>query len=191
MRSITASFFASVDGVVSDPYLFQFDSFDDDVAGSLTSLISRVDTVILGRVGYLDWYGYWPTATADKEFADFINGATKYVASRTLDPADISWSNASLIEGDMLEFVKRLKSQGDGGEIAVMGSLSVARQLLQAGLLDSLQFVIHPALAAKGRRFFEDGDPMFRLELKELVRTRKGNVLVTYGPRVEQEEATN
>ena len=50
MRKVTAGLFHSVDGVVQDPFKFQFDSFDEDLGKGLTKMINTVDTVVLGRV---------------------------------------------------------------------------------------------------------------------------------------------
>jgi len=63
----------------------------------------------------------------------------------------------------------------------VCGSISVTRQLLFAGLLDSLTLMTHPVVAGSGRRLFEDGDPMTRLVLQDQYRTSKGNVVSIYG----------
>jgi dihydrofolate reductase len=72
----------------------------------------------------------------------------------------------------------------DGGEIVVMGGFSLTRQLLFAGILDSLTLITHPVVAGAGRRhLFEPGDPATRLELLDCYRTSKGNVVSTYAPR--------
>jgi len=184
MRKLTAGFFHSVDGVVEAPDAWQFDAFDDELGGIMMQTLGKIDTVLLGRVGYQDWAGYWPDAQADQDFAGFINGTPKFVASRTLKPADLRWQNSTLIEGDPLDFVRTLKA-GTGGDIAVMGGFSFARQLFFAGLLDDLMLITHPVVAGKGRHFFEPGDPLTRLVLKGSSITSKGNVVVTYGLRGE------
>lgn len=115
-------------------------------------------------------------------FAEFMNGTPKYVASRTLTAADITWSNAELISGDLLDFVRELKSN-PGGDIAVQGSMSIVRQCVEAGLMDALTLIIHPALAGSGGRLFDDIAPT-RLSLLDVQRTQKGNILATYGPFV-------
>lgn len=178
MRKVTAGLFHSVDGVVDAPYKFQFDSFDDDLGRILTSVMATTDTVLLGRVGYEEWAGYWPTATADGDFGTFINAVPKFVASRTL-AAPLAWSNSTLISGELDTFVRDLKGR-EGGEIAVMGGISVVRQLLFAGLLDELSLITHPVVAGPGRRLFEPTDPTTRLTLKSAVTTAKGNVVTTY-----------
>jgi dihydrofolate reductase len=179
MRKVTAGLFHSVDGVVSDPYLWQFDSFDDELGMGLDRMIKSVDTVVLGRVSYQEWASYWPTASVDEDFAGFINPVEKHVASRSLSEP-LEWENSHLIEGPLEEFVAGLKER-DGGEIAVCGSISVVRQLLFAGLLDSLTLMTHPVVAGRGRRLFETDDPITRLSLQDQYRTSKGNVISTYG----------
>ncbi|MDB5540957.1 MAG: deaminase [Devosia sp.] len=182
MRKLSAGYFHSVDGVIESPNLWQFDSFDDELGATLGAVMASVDTVLMGRVGYQEWAGYWPSATADGEFADFINKVPKFVASHTLTKDRLTWQNSTLIEGDLIEFVRDLKSR-DGREIAVMGGISLARQLLFAGLLDSLTLITHPVVAGPGKHLFEPSDPVTRLELQDLSRTSKGNVLATYGLR--------
>src|ERR1700744_1432895 len=134
MRKLTAGLFHSVDGVVEAPFKFQFDSFDDDLGAELGKVMASPDTVILGRVGYQEWAGYWPTAQQDEGFAQFINTVPKFVASRTLS-GPLEWQNSNLIEGDVEGFVRELKSR-EGGEIALMAGISLVRQMLFAGLLD-------------------------------------------------------
>jgi dihydrofolate reductase len=179
MRKLTAGLFHSVDGVVEAPYKFQFDSFDDELGAELGKTMAATDAVLLGRVGYTEWAGYWPTAQQDGEFAEFINTVPKFVASHTLT-APLGWQNSTLIEGDLESFVRDLKQQ-PGGDIALMSSISLVRQMLFAGLLDSLALITHPVVAGEGRKLFEPGDPTTRLVLQNSVRTSKGNIVATYG----------
>ncbi|KKB11853.1 deaminase/reductase [Devosia geojensis] len=182
MRKVTAGLFYSIDGVAEAPDQFQFDAFDDELGMLLGSVMERVDTVLMGRVGYEEWAGYWPTAEQDEGFARFINTVPKFVASRTLK-GPLSWQNATLIEGDIDSFVRGLKQQ-EGGEIAVMAGMSLVRHLFLAGLLDELTLIVHPVIAGNGgRHLFEADGPTTRLELKSSERTSKGNMVLTYGLR--------
>lgn len=178
MRKLVAGLFHSIDGVVEAPNLFQFDSFDDELGVLLTGVQERVSDVLLGRVGYEEWSRYWPNAQLDDDFARFINGVPKHVASDTLS-GPLGWNNARLIDGDLLDFVRGLK-QGSGGEIAAMGGISLVRQLLFAGQLDELVLITHPVIAGNGRHLFEPGDPTTRLALVNSQVTSKGNVVQTY-----------
>jgi dihydrofolate reductase len=180
MRTLTAGLFASVDGVVEAPHLFQHDSFDPELGAGLGRMISSVTTAVMGRRGFEDWSAHWPAAPADDPFAAFVNPLEKLVATRTLT-GDLGW-NATRIEGDALEAIARLK-ETDGGEIAVLSSISLTRQLLFAGLLDELTLMIHPVVAGAGRRLFEPGDPMTRLELRRSEVTSRGNAVLTYARR--------
>jgi dihydrofolate reductase len=183
MRKLSAGLFHSVDGVVEAPDQWQFDAFDDELGALLGKVMASVDTVLLGRKGYEEWAGYWPSAEADQDFAGFINTTPKFVASRTLTQKLLGWQNSTLIEGELVPFVRDLKAK-PGGEIAVMGGFSLTRQLLFAGLLDSLMLITHPVVAGQGRRhLFEPGDPVTRLDLLDCMRTSKGNVVTTYGVR--------
>ncbi|GLQ12170.1 pyrimidine reductase [Devosia yakushimensis] len=179
MRKVTAGLFHSVDGVVEAPDQWQFDAFDQELGALLGDVMGKVDTVLLGRVGYQEWAGYWPNATADGDFADFINGVPKHVASRTLK-GKLDWQNASLVEGDFFDFVRALKAQ-EGGEIAAMAGITLVRELLFAGLLDELTLITHPVVAGAGRRhLFQPGDATTRLTLVNSTTTSKGNVVQTY-----------
>lgn len=184
MRKLTAGLFSSVDGVVESPNLWQFDSFDAELGAGMGAMISRVDTVLLGRHGYEEWAEYWPSAGSADPFGSFINPVRKFVASRTLS-GDLGWTNAFLMDAPLEEFVRALK-QTDGGDIAICASISLVRQLLFAGLLDSLLLMIHPVVAGSGRHLFAPTDPVTRLELQETTTTSKGNVLASYGLRGEE-----
>jgi len=184
MRKVTAGLFYSVDGVVEAPNLWQFDSFDDEMSQEMGAMMSRVDAVLLGRVGYQEWSGYWPNAAADDPFGGFINPVPKFVASRTLT-GDLEWQNSRLMDTGLEEFVTALK-QTEGGEISVMASISLVRQLLFAGLLDSLTLMMHPVVAGEGRHLFEPSDPLTRLSLQSSRMTSKGNMILQYGLRTDE-----
>ncbi len=116
-------------------------------------------------------------ASSDLEpFAGFINAVTKYVAtSSRMDP---QWVNSQPIDGDLTTFVRTLKDQ-PGGDIGVHGSISVAKTLLGAGLIDELTLVVVPAIAGSGRQLLE-GLPAHRLECLRSTLSPQGKLLVTY-----------
>lgn len=178
MRKVTAGLFHSIDGVVEAPDRWQFDAFDDELGQMLGKTMAATDTVILGRVGYEAWTVDFGQSD-EPYFGPFINSVQKFVASRTLK-APLGWQNCTLIEGELDAFVRDLKSRS-GGEIAVMGGISVVRHLFLAGLLDELTLITHPVIAGSGyRHLFQAGDPITRLKLVNSVATSKGNVVSTY-----------
>ena len=77
-----------------------------------------------------------------------------------------------------MEFVRDLKAQ-PGGDIGVHASITVARSLLAAGVVDELRLVVAPAVAGRGRRLF-DGVPALRLELVESTTSPSGSLLLAY-----------
>ena len=93
----------------------------------------------------------------------------------------LAWENSTVIEGDLLDFVRGLK-EGDGGDISVNG-ISVIRQLLEAGLLDTLTLTIHPAAAGQGKRLFDGATEPFRFELVDSQVTPVGNAILTYAKK--------
>ena len=174
MRKIVLGMLLSLDGVAEDPNRF-FSEWDDVVDATIPRLIATQDAVILGRRTYDEWVGFWPGSEIEP-FATFINGVAKHVA--TSAPLEPQWSNAHMIDGDLVEFARRLKD-GPGGDIGVHGSISVAQALLAAGLVDELRLAVAPSVAGDGRRLF-DRLPPIRLELIRSETSPTGYLLADY-----------
>ena len=87
-----------------------------------------------------------------------MNAIEKHVVSSTLTEADLTWPNTTLIPGDgALDAVRTLKER-EGGDLQVMGSLTLARSLLEVDLVDELNLMIEPVRLGGGKRLFpEDG----------------------------------
>jgi len=102
--------------------------------------------MLLGRKTYEGLAGYW--ASASGPWAEIINPMPKYVASRR-QLGKLEW-NARPIEGDAFERVRRLKAEQDG-DIFMSGCGELARELIQAGLVDELLFWIHPRIQGAGK----------------------------------------
>jgi len=98
------------------------------------------------------------------------------VASST--PLGREWHNATAIEGGLVEFVENLKNSS-GGDIGVHASISVARALLAADIIDELRLVVAPAIVGRGRRLL-DGLPPIRLESLRSATSPGGYVLADY-----------
>jgi dihydrofolate reductase len=109
--------------------------------------------LLLGRKTYEIFAAHWPYV-GDDPVEDKLNGATKYVASITLETVD--WSNSTLIDGDVAEAVARLK-EGSGPEIQVHGSSNLIQTLLKHDLLDEYRLWFFPLVLGTGKRLFADG----------------------------------
>ena len=108
-----------------------------------------------------------------------MNNTPKYVASTTLESPE--WNNATVIEGDVAEFVARLKQQ-DGKDILVNGSGALVRSLMREHLLDELRLYLHPVVAGSGIRLFDhDSDPV-ELALVDSHTYENGVISLTYKP---------
>jgi dihydrofolate reductase len=164
-----------LDGVVEAPDTFLTDWDDDVMDAHMAEAIYRQDAVLLGRHSYDEWVGYWPESTMEP-YATFINTVAKYVVTST--PLDQEWANTRVVEGDLVEFVRRLQSE-PGGDIGVHASISVAQALLAAGVVDELKLVIIPTIAGTGRRLL-DGLPAQRLESVSSATSPTGKLLADY-----------
>lgn len=172
MRKIVVYELLSLDGVAEDPDEFIAD-WDDAMDAELGAVIASQDAVILGRRSYDEWSRFWPTSTIEP-FATFINGVAKHVA--TSSPLDGQWANAEAVDGDLFAFARQLK-EGEGGDIGVHASITVARALLAAGVVDELRLVIAPRIIGAGRRLL-DGLPPMRLETIRNATSATGYLLV-------------
>ena len=174
MRKVVVYELSSLDGVAEDPEAFLTD-WDDVMQTNLAAVIAAQDAVILGRRSYDEWAEFWPESEI-QPFATFINGVTKYVATST--PLQREWSNATLVDGELVEFVRDLKAR-PGGDIGVHASISVAQALLAADVVDELRLVIAPRIAGSGRRLLESL-PSIRLESIRSATSPTGHLLVDY-----------
>ncbi|MGH3471101.1 MAG: dihydrofolate reductase family protein [Nocardioidaceae bacterium] len=175
MRKVVVYTLLSIDGVAEAPETFVLD-FDEEMAANLAETIEAQDVVLLGRVMFDEWARYWPSSD-DQPFADFINGVQKYVA--TSQPLSNSWTKAAAIERPVVDFVRDLKS-GVGADIGVHGSITLARSLLTAGLVDELRLVVAPAVVGPGRRLFDSDTAGSRLKLMNSAGTPSDTLLLHY-----------
>lgn len=174
MRKIVVYELLSLDGIAEDPDSFIAD-WDDAMEANLAAVIATQDTVVLGRRSYAEWARFWPGSQIEP-FATFINGVTKHVATST--PLDQDWANATAIDGDLVDAVRGLKQQR-GGDVGVHASISVARALLAADVVDELRLVVAPRIAGHGRRLL-DGLPPIRLETTASETSPTGSLLLGY-----------
>ncbi len=174
MRRVVAYELLSLDGVAEAPDGFISD-WDEAMEANLAAVIAEQDAVILGRRSYDEWAEFWPGSEIEP-FATFINGVSKYVVTST--PLVREWSNATAVGVGLVDFVRDLKDR-PGGDVGVHASISVARTLLAADVLDELRLVIAPTIASSGRRLF-DGLPRLRLELIRSATSPSGHLLVDY-----------
>jgi dihydrofolate reductase len=119
----------------------------------------------------------------EEESVDELTRATKVVFSKSLEEP-LTWANATLVRDDAVETVRAMK-EGDSGLLSTIGSLSLCRSLLRAGLVDRFRVVMFPVITgATGSERIYDGYPDVALEMTESRTFDRSIQLVEYRPRV-------
>jgi dihydrofolate reductase len=198
MGKIVISEFVSLDGVVEDPggigdfkhrgWTFEVDrgeEGDDGVGLRQPREVARLkleealnsEGLLLGRVTYEEFAALWPSR--DGEFADRFNSMPKYVVSSRLD--DPQWNNSTVLEGDVVEEVSRLRHELDG-DILLPGGIRLARTLIEHDLVDELRLTVYPVLLGAGERLFGELSDKKTLRLVDTRTVGDGVVIQTYEP---------
>jgi dihydrofolate reductase len=173
----------SLDGATEDPNRYFPETgdkhgapvFDEELARLGSMMLSRQDTVLMGRRTYDEWSRYWPTA--DEPFANFINTVPKYVVTST--PLDGSWTNAHAVSGRLADVVADVKARADG-DVGVHASITLAQSLLAEGLVDELCLAVGRVLDPAGPRLFAGLPARRELELIEAASTPSGSLWLRY-----------
>jgi len=103
----------------------------------------------------------------------------KFVVSSTL--TDPEWENTTVLSGDPLEEVGKLRD-ADGGPILVNGSAQLVHALAEADLVDEYRAMVHPVLVADGLRMFPDPGDLKKLRLADVKTYDSGVALMIYVP---------
>ncbi|MFJ9847511.1 dihydrofolate reductase family protein [Kitasatospora sp. NPDC101155] len=176
-RKIVAGLFVSLDGVAESPEQWHFPYLNEEMGAALAQMQAGADTLLMGRLTYEAFAAVWPEQTGP--MADALNGIRKLVASTTLREAH--WNNTTVIDGDVITFLKDLKRQ-PGGNINLSGSIMLTRTLLEAGLLDELRLLVHPLVLGTGKRLFPEGTGRVPLRLTASATFSTGVLDLTYQP---------
>ena len=137
--------------------------------------------MLLGRRTWQDFTTAWGGLTDGNPVTARMNATTKYVVSRTLENAD-GWQNSVLLRGDAAGTVAGLKAQ-PGGDMGIIGSVSLVRSLHAAGRTDRYTLLICPLTLGSGARLFEGPAPLAEFELTSSVTTTKGVIIAQYTRR--------
>jgi dihydrofolate reductase len=192
---IVISAFMSLDGVVQAPGGREEDTdggfanggwsmpfFDVDTMGPvLDEVMQKTEALLFGRRTWQVMAGAWPGRAGDP-FADRINEIDKYVASRTLTDDDLEWTNSNLLPADdAIGAIRELRDR-PGEDIQVMGSASLATQLVANDLVDEYRLMIEPIILGGGKRFFPADGRARTLELVGTKTASTGVLICTYRP---------
>lgn len=172
MQELLVDFITSLDGYGAAegwPGLWGLDV--PEYLGWLDAQPERDYTILMGANTYRLMYGFAATAESSQDtgtvevdaFAE-LTRASKVVFSSTLK-APLSWSNTQLISGDAVEAVRQMKQEG-AGSMRTLGSLTLCRSLLNAGLVDRFRVVVFPVITGStGHDRIYDGYPDVALDM--------------------------
>ena len=186
MGRIVISTNMSLDGVVQDPdgeegfklggWFGEFGGKDLEAWRKVAYAEAlRMDALLLGRRSD-EWFGARWTSRGG-EFADRLNSLPKYVVSSTLE--EPGWTNVTILRGDVIDEVTRLKHQLDG-EIVVYASYQLGRTLIDHDLVDELRLFVFPVVLGAGERLFGETSDKKAIRLVESRVVGEGLALLTY-----------
>ncbi|PCG86608.1 deaminase [Streptomyces sp. WZ.A104] len=192
MAELTLTAFLTLDGVYQAPggvdedtsggfayggWVFPY--ADEDMGAFMEEVFRRPAAFLLGRRTYDIFAAYWPKVTEEDDLiAAGLNELPKYVVSSTL--RDPQWQGTTVLDGDLVTEVTRLKERTRGGELQVHGSGQLARALHEAGLIDTYRLLVFPVLLGAGRRLFGEGGAPTALEPTSARTTSSGIAIQTY-----------
>jgi dihydrofolate reductase len=185
---IVVTEFVSLDGVMEDPggaedfahggWTFRFDRGSEGDQFKLEELEGAA-AQLLGRVTYEVFAAAWPSRDDEVGFARHMNAMPKYVVSTTLRDEDATWSNSTVLRGDVALEVAALKNRVEGN-ILVAGSTQLVQALLQHRLVDELRLMVFPIVLGTGTRLFGEISEPLTMALDSVQTVGDGVVTMVY-----------
>jgi dihydrofolate reductase len=156
--------------------------FDPEAMGPvIEEVMQTTEALLFGRRTWQTMAAAWPGRAGDP-FADRMNEIPKYVASRTLRQDDLGWNNSTLLPADdAIGAISALRER-DGQSLQVMGSASLAAQLINNGLVDEFRLMIEPIVLGGGKRLFPEDGQARTLELVSTSTSKTGVLICAYRP---------
>jgi dihydrofolate reductase len=195
-RRVVVQTFMSLDGIMQAPggpeedptggFVYggwSVNYWDEMMMKIMNESLAKPYDLLLGRKTYEIFAAHWPFVKNDPDVlnqmaADRLNGATKYVVTKTLSKAE--WQNSILIKNDIVNQIAKIKNQ-DGPEIQVHGSSDLVQTLLKHDLVDELRLWIFPVVLGTGKRLFGNGALSGGWSLVESKSSPSGVLIATYG----------
>jgi dihydrofolate reductase len=176
----------SLDGVVQDPtgeerfgrggWFFSVGDKDREAWAELElDEALSAQALLLGRRSD-EWFAArWLSRSG--AWADRLNSLPKYVVSSTL--RDPRWSNSTVLRGEVVNEVSKLKQEFDG-DVIVYASATLVHTLMEHDLVDELRLIIYPVVLGAGARLFSGTSSQKPLRLVDSRTVGDGLVFVTY-----------
>jgi dihydrofolate reductase len=187
VRNVILQEFVTLNGLATGPnnsvdFIPAATSGDRSFGREQLAFFDAIDTIVLGRVTYQMFAGYWPNVTdeAEKPFANKMNFTPKIVFSRTLDRAPWgTFDEARVVGTSAVDEVAKLKRQ-PGKNIVIWGSLSLVHPLMSERLVDEYRLVVCPVVLSFGRPLFNGDVSAMKMKLRNAKAWDQGAVSLTY-----------
>jgi dihydrofolate reductase len=184
MRELTADMFVSLDGFAAGAdggQSWTFGYFGPEFAAYAQQVLAEPQVMIMGRITYEIMARSWPSSP--DPVAGPMNKLPKLVFSTTL-AEPLAWNNAQLAKRGPVDEVRALKAQ-PGDPLRSIGSITLVRQLIAAGLVDRLRLVVFPhVLGQAGREPVFAGYPETGFDLASATVLDSRLVICEYRPRI-------
>lgn len=154
MRIVSLGLQVTLDGFVAGPngeLDWASERLDEELFAHQEVLLSASDTMLLGRVNYLDQAAHWPTST--QPIAKILNAQQKVVFSTTLQRVD--WQNSRLATGNPAQEIAALRER-PGTVITVAGGARLAQSMFREHLVDEVRLYVHPVALGRGIPLFAE-----------------------------------
>ena len=192
MRKLIVAEFITLDGVIQAPGGADEDTdggfihggwtrpyWHDEIGAHFFQAMTEADTLLLGRK---TWQGHGaafePMPEGDP-FGDVMKCKQKYVVSNTLTSTSL-WRNSTIISGDVIEAIRKLKEQ-PGQNILLDGSSVLVHSLIENDLVDEYALHVYPLVLGGGKKLFPEGTRV-NLKLEESSALPTGVVYQRYSP---------
>ncbi len=194
MRKIITTTFVTLDGCLQAPggqeedttggfkyggWQLSFPHHDEKIDSILYGFFHIPFELLLGRVTYDIFAGFWPTAKTDLEVAEPFNRTKKYVVSH--EKFNPEWNNSVCISEDVVAEIRKLKEM-DGPDLWVWGSGNLIQTLLKNHLVDRMHLWIHPITIGSGKKLFAEGTQAQNFKMVDSKIGTNGVIFVTYEP---------
>ena len=181
MAEVVVTEFMSLDGVIEEPrWTFQFDRGEAGDRFKVEELF-EAESLLLGRVTYQGFAAAWPDMGHD-DFGTRMNSIHKFVVSSTLTDEEADWGATTVLRGDLVSEVQRLKAER-AGTVLVEGSARLVHTLAHHDLVDRYRIMLFPIVLGAGKRLFPDTMPgPAPLRLTDSTTTGSGVLLLTFEP---------
>lgn len=188
MRKLKLQVRITIDGFVAGPKgesNWMTLEEDDILLNNIINLLDSADTIILGRKMTDEFVTYWTDVVKNKpdssefELAKKLLDKPKVVFTKTLEKS--IWENTTLLKGDLVDEINKLKKQS-GKDIIVYGGASFVSSLIKNNLVDEYHLFIDPTAIGKGKKIFGDLENYLKLKTLNSTVYKSGIIENVYKP---------